>query len=87
MHTAVENCILIDTSLGLAYLLAALFISATFLLRPPSLSENEHSIKLGHGMPPALKSQVKETESERSPVIHMTTLGVILPGTLCTVEQ
>jgi len=75
LHTAVENSILIDTSLGLAYLLAALSTSATSLLSPSSPSENQSSIKMSYGMPPVLKIHVRRIESERNKVIQMTTLG------------
>lgn len=70
-----ENSGLIDTSLSLAYLLAVLSTSAASLLSPSLPSENQSLIKLSYGMPPVLKSQAMQRESESNHVIHVTTLG------------
>lgn len=74
-HSSKEQTVLIDISLGLAFLLAAPSTSAASLLSLSSPSENQSPIKLSYGMPPVLKSQVRQIDSERYHVIHMTSLG------------
>lgn len=74
-HSSREQSVLIDTSLGLAYLLTALSTSADSLLSPSSPSENQSPIKLSYGMPPVLKSQVRQIDSERNHMIHITALA------------